>query len=199
VVVAVALAAEGAAAAEGGSGLGQWLWVALLALAVFWAFGARARLAGLRQAVASGWTQVDDALRRRTAAGDELLARLRGPLAAEYAALDALLLAQRELARAAGELGARPTSPEAAAAVASAEKSLAPAASRVLALLEAHPELRGDAPLAAAVAQWRESQAQLVFACQLFNHGAQAHDAAVAQWPTRLIAPALGFRAVGRL
>jgi len=59
--------------------------------------------------------------------------------------------------------------------------------------------LRKDAPLAAARAEIDGAVARVVATRQWFNDAAAAYDAAVAQLPTRLLAPLFGFRRIGRL
>jgi LemA protein len=39
----------------------------------------------------------------------------------------------------------------------------------------------------------------MLAARQWFNDAAASHDAAIAQWPTRLLVPAFRFSAAGRL
>ena len=87
---------------------------------------------------------------------------------------------------------ARPVDEAHAQAWVAAEAHLAAAAARVMALLEQHRELAASTEVAAPLAAWREGQAQLPFARQLFNDKAAAYNEAAALFPTRLVAS--GFR-----
>ncbi|MCW5635465.1 MAG: LemA family protein [Rubrivivax sp.] len=177
-------------------------WAALGVAAVlgFWVLGAYNRLVSLRNAVAAAWAQADDAQRRRGEGGEQLVAALRGPLAAEQGALDALWSAQTASARAAGAMSARPLLAGNAAAWADAEVRLGAAAARVFALADGHREAVADnAAVAAARAAWDEGEERLRFARQLYNERAAAHDEAIGQFPTSMLSPAFGFRAAGRL
>ena len=80
-----------------------------------------------------------------------------------------------------------------------AETALAAAASRVLALLDQHNELRNADPVAALATTWRDGQARLPFARQLFNDAAMSYNDAVGLFPTRLVARGFGLNRAGLL
>jgi LemA protein len=169
------------------------------AILVFWMLGAYNRLVALRNAIGAAWQQVDEALARRATAVVPLVTALRAPLAAEGAALDALLAGQAQVTAAADALRERPVRPEATAALVRAESAMSSAGARVLALLDLDAALRDREEVAPLVAQWRESEPRLAFARQLFNEAVQAYNDAAAQWPTRLLVPVYGFGPAGRL
>lgn len=169
------------------------------ALAVFWMVGAYNRLVALRNALADAWAVVDDVLKKRAAAAEALSAALREPLAAEQGSLDALAAALAQVRKAADALGARPVDAAHAAEFVAAEAQMASAASRVMSLLEQHPELRSAEACAPHAAVLAESPQRLAFARQLFNDAAQLYNAAVRQVPTRLLARLYGFGTAGRL
>jgi LemA protein len=169
------------------------------AVLVFWMVGAYNRLVALRSAIGSAWLLVDEVLKKRGDAVRVLVAALREPLAGEQGALDALLAAERQLRSAADALGARPLVPRLASALTGVEPALASATSRVLALLEQHPELHSRPDIDAPVALLRDSAARLAFTRQLFNEAALAYDRAVQQFPTNLLARIYRFAPAGRL
>lgn len=71
--------------------------------------------------------------------------------------------------------------------------------SRVLALLEQHPEVMNEAAVAPQVAALKETGTRLGFGRQTFNDAAAAYNAAARQLPTRLLARLYGFGTAGRL
>lgn len=179
---------------------GGWWWaLGIGAVLVFWIIGAHNRLVALRNAVAEAWAQADEALRRRAEATEALVAEGRVPLAAEQGALDALLAAHTQSARAGGAMGGRPMLPDNARAWLDAETRLQAAAARVLALLEGAGEAARSEGIERAVAAWREAEQRLPFARQLFNDAAAAHDEALRIFPTSLVSRAFGFGPAGRL
>ncbi|MBU6260917.1 MAG: LemA family protein [Burkholderiales bacterium] len=177
----------------------QIIALALAALLVFWILGAYNRLLALRQAVIQAWAKVDEALQQRRRAADALLAGLRVPLAAEQGALDAMQAALTETGAATQRMNAKPLLPAHASAWLAAEAPLAATSSRVFALLEHSAGGEALDEPRAQVAAWREAEARLAFARQLFNETARSYDEAIALFPTRLLAPAFGFDAAGRI
>jgi LemA protein len=177
----------------------QWLWLALLAVQVFWMVGAYNRLVSLRSAIGGAWAKVDEALRQRAQAADPLLAALREPMAAEQGALDATLAALADVKRAATAMGARPVVADNAAAWVTAEAGLSASASRLFALLEHSEGLRLQDDVQAHTRSWREADTRLAFARQLFNEAAEAYNAAIALFPTRLLVPMFRFGRAGRV
>ena len=83
--------------------------------------------------------------------------------------------------------------PANASEFAAAETALAAAQARVLALLEQHRELAGDADLAVQRAALGHAAQRLGFARQLFNDAVHCHNLALRQFPARLLATLLGF------
>ncbi len=171
----------------------QIIGLAVAAVTVFWMLGAYNRLVSLRNAVAAAWRVVDDLLAARAAALASLLEALREPLAGEGAALDALAAAQARVAEAAHTMRAQAVGADAASAMAQADAALAPVCTRVLALAEAEASLRADASVQASMAALREVAPRLAFARQAFNDAVRAHNDAIAQWPTRMLARLYGF------
>jgi LemA protein len=176
-----------------------WLALALGAVGVFWVIGAHNRLVGLRNEIDAAWRRLAEALAPRDAAVEPLVALLRGPMAAEQGALDAFLGAAAQARQGTAALGARPLDATLARQWLAAEAALASAATRLLALLEQHGELRADAAVAPLLATWAEAQPRLAYARQRFNEAAEAHDAAIALFPTTLLARAFGMAPVGRV
>ena len=162
------------------------------AVLLFWVIGAYNRLVAMRNGIADAWSKVQQALEQRGAAVEPLVAALREPMAAEQGALDTWMAAHAEAARAAAALTARPVDEVRAQAWVAAEAALAGSATRVLALLDQQSELRAQDPVAALAASWREGQARLPFARQLFNEAAGAYNEALGVFPTQIVAS--GFR-----
>ena len=173
--------------------------LAAVAVLAFWMVGAYNRLVELRNQIGAAWQLVDEVLKKRGEAAIALVTALRGPLAAEQGALDALLTAQAQVRAAADALGGRPVMNSLAGALVQAEAAMSSAASRVLALLDQQAELRADATIAPNAAVLRDSASRLAFARQLFNDQALAYNAAARQFPTRLLTRLFGFGTAGRI
>lgn len=176
-----------------------WLAVAGAVLLSLWAVGAHNRVVALRAAIGAAWAPFDEALKRREAALAPLVVRLREPLAAEHHALDAVVAALARVRAAADAVRPRPPLAAPLAALRAEQTQLASALARMLALLAARPEASADPEVAALVKEAEDAAQRMAAARQWFNDAAAVHDAAVAQWPTRLLMPAFRFGAAGRL
>lgn len=176
-----------------------WLAVAGAVLLSLWAVGAHNRVVALRAAIGAAWAPFDEAHKRREVALAPLVVRLREPLAAEHHALDAVVAALARVRGAADAVRPRPALPAPLAALCAEEAQLASALARMRALLEARPEARADPALAALVQEADDAAQRMAAARHWFNDAAAAHDAAIAQWPTRLLVPAFRFGPAGRL
>lgn len=172
-------------------------WAAAAALLVFWTLGAHNRLMALRNAIAAAFVSVDDALRRRAATLEPLLDALGKNEVANMLGPDALLAAQTQSQAAADALRLRPALAERAAALAQAEAALDLELAPRLAWLSR--QINSDDTLTAQLAALHDASQRLVFARQLFNDAVRPHNAAVRQFPTRLIASLFGFAAAGCL
>lgn len=171
----------------------------LAAVLFFWATGAHNRLVALRNAVAQAAARLADLLGQRGAAQLPLISALRLPLAAEQGSLQALAEAEQRAQRAAKALAAQPHSPPLARELAAAETQLASSAARVLALLDQHPDLTQQPDVQQPLLAWQQAQQRLPLLRQAFNDAAQVHDAALLQFPTRLLVPVFRFTAAGRV
>jgi LemA protein len=175
-------------------------WIAALVLGavlLFWVIGAYNRLVVMRNDIGQAWSRVQQALEQRGAAVEPLVAALREPMVAEEGALQTWLSAHTEAAKAAAAMAARPVALPRAQAWVAAEGALAAAASRVLALLDQHAELRLQDPVAELAARWRDGQARLPFARQSFNEAVGVYNEALAVFPTQIVARGFGLEPAG--
>jgi len=66
-------------------------------------------------------------------------------------------------------------------------------------VLDQHAELTSQDPVSPLVADWRALEPRLVFRRQKFNEAAFTYNAALEQFPTRLLVPLFGFRPAGHI
>ena len=177
----------------------QLLLIGGVALLVFWMLGAYNRLVALRNDIIAAWSQVDEPLQRRSAAITGLLDGLRAHLPEEGGALDAVQAAQQPLRSAADAMRARPAQAQRAVALTAAEVALAGTLARLLALLEQRPDLGAADDIAPHAVALRDATQRLAFARQLFNDAVASYNAAVRQFPTRLLSALFGFALAGAL
>ncbi len=176
-----------------------WGWIGLLLVLGLWMLGARNRIVALRGAVAAAWQQVDAVIKARQQAIGALLDAALPRLAAERGAVDAVVGAQIQVATAAEVLRRRPTREEPAAVLARAEISLGSALARLVALIETHGELRFDSEIVTQLRTLADQAPRLGFARESFNEAVQRYNAAIEQFPTRLLNQLYRFERAGTL
>ncbi|OWQ85227.1 hypothetical protein CDN99_22055 [Roseateles aquatilis] len=169
-----------------------WLW-GLGAVLLFWSIGAYNRVMQLRNEIAKAFAQLDDALTRRFAHGDLLLERLRERLPSEQASLDALAATQADAKAATQAVRARPYAADPVAQLAVAAAVHGAALTRLVSLVEHQAELNADPELSAAVDELKLIERQRAFSRQVFNQAVTAYNAAVRQFPTRVLMSFVGF------
>lgn len=173
-----------------------WAWV-LLAVLFFWMLGAHNRVVALRTAIVTAWGQVEATLQLRLQALAALRAAVEPRLPNEQAALDAVINAQALLQQAGDTLHSRPADAAGAEALARAEAALAPALVRLSSLIEQHADWRDEADVAGPLSTLREQKARWQFARQMYNDAAHAYNAAIRQFPTRLLTRVFRFTPAG--
>ena len=173
--------------------------VTLLAVLFFWATGAHSRLVTLRNAVNQAGARLAEGLVQRHSALTQLRLALLQPLAAEAGALQALAAAQTDEQAAASALATRALDAVAARQWLATQAPLDFCGARVLALLDQHDALRQQSVVAQPLQSWHDTQSRLALLRQAYNAAADAHNHALAQFPTRLLARPFRFAAAGRV
>lgn len=179
-----------------GSGLLQ---LGLILVLLFWIVGAYNRLMRLRNALAAAWAPIDDLLLRRATALDMLVAAARDTLVEEANSLQALVLAQDKHSQASAAVRAKPASAERLAAWSAAELALSSPMARLHALVEQHAELDASPGVRPARLQLADLAARLGYAKQTFNEAVDQYNAAVHEWPTRLVVELFRFTPAARI
>ncbi len=166
---------------------------------VFWMLGAYNRLMALRNGIGSAFAKLDDGLASAAEVALALAAALRGAMANEQGALDALVHTSTQLQAAVSRVRGQAASAFAAATVTAAMAEFGAAGSRVRALAEQQPALANDAAadVARQLAAWRDADARIAFARQLFNDAVNRYNEAARQFPTRLLARLFGLAPAG--
>jgi LemA protein len=176
-----------------------WRWIVLALVLGLWMLGARNRVVALRGAVSAAWQQVDGVIKARQQAIGALLDAALPRLEGERGAVDAVVAAQIQVATASEVLRKRPSREEPAAVLARAEISLASALARLVSLIETHGELRYDTEVVTQLRALTELAPRGAFARESFNEAVQRYNAAIEQFPTRLLNRLFRFERAGSL
>ena len=156
----------------------------VLALLVFWLIGAYNKLIGLKNQVANAWKQIDVQLKRRHDLIPNLVNTVKGAMNFEKQTLEAVVAARNQ-AIAASSTGN-------VAATAQAETQLTGALSRLLAVVEAYPDLKATSNVAQLQEELTATENKIGFARQLYNDTATQYNTAQQTFPTMLFAGMAG-------
>ncbi|MEO8281209.1 MAG: LemA family protein [Ideonella sp.] len=179
---------------------GQMLGLIAAALIGFWIVGAYNRLVRLRTSIHEAYAAMEAQIRQR----DELLAAWTSELRQVFddsAQVDGVEAAAARFLQTAELARQRPSAAPAVANLALAEAALVTARGQLAAALPSHvnrPTLSQRAgDLSGLGDRILAVDSTLAFARQQFNAAAEVYNAALAQFPTTLIAALFGFQAAG--
>lgn len=167
----------------------QWSLLGIITVLVLWTLGAYNRLQQMRNRIGQAARGIEEAVRRR----DELIAGLltllnpaRTP-AVEAGVLKAMDEASSHIMNASEALLDKPTNATLAQGVAVAEVGLQATLSIVLDRIEQDAALRLSPGMLERLAEISEAERRLRFERHLYNDAVKAYNAALQQWPTRLL------------
>jgi len=173
-------------------------WIVLATL-VFWGVGAYNRLVRLRNVIGNSFAQIDVQLKRRYDLIPNLVEVARKYAAHERETLEAVTAARNQAKAAADVARSRPSAAGAVTSLAMAEQVLGSAMGRLMALVEAYPELKADQTLRELSEELTSTENKVAFSRQLFNDATLDYNNAAQQFPTRLLASTFGFREAAML
>ncbi len=167
--------------------------VGFLAVLLFWGIGAYNRLMQLRNQIGEAFKQLDQHLSERSEVAGRVVAALAPLWPEEQASFDALESARNETQAAASAARSKPYAGEPVGQLAVSSAVQAAALTRLMSMLETHPELRERAGIDAWVDELKLIERQRAFARQLFNQAVTQYNEAKQQFPTRVLAGLYGF------
>lgn len=173
--------------------------VIVLAILVFWGVGAYNRLVRLRNVIGNSFAQIDVQLKRRYDLIPNLVEVARKYAAHERETLEAVTAARNQAKAAADVARGRPAAAGAVTSLAVAEQVLTGAMGRLMAVVEAYPELKADQNLRELAEELTSTENKIGFARQLFNDATLDYNNAAQQFPTNLMASMFGFREAAML
>ncbi|HET7584692.1 MAG TPA: LemA family protein [Gemmatimonadaceae bacterium] len=149
-----------------------------------WVVGAYNTLIRLKNQVFNAWKQIDVQLKRRYDLIPNLVETVRGAMQFERETLEAVVQARNQAIQvhdaAAGPAGAKQVS--------AAEAQLSGALGRLLAVVEAYPDLKATGNVAQLQEELTSTENKISFARQLYNDTATQYNTKQQQFPTNLVA-----------
>lgn len=177
----------------------QYVSIFVLAVLVFWGVGAYNRLVRLRNVIANSFAQIDVQLKRRYDLIPNLVEVARKYAAHERETLEAVTAARNQAKSAADVARSHPAAAGAVTSLAVAEQVLTGAMGRLMAVVEAYPELKADQSLRELAEELTSTENKIGFARQVFNDATLDYNNAAQQFPTNLMASMFGFREAAML
>ena len=169
--------------------------VALIVLLVvaaalgFWIVGAYNSLVRLKNQVYNAWKQIDVQLKRRHDLIPNLVETVKGAMSFERETLEAVVKARSQaIAVTAGAPAGGVPSASAVRETAAAEGQLTAALGRLLAVVEAYPQLKATANVGQLQEELTSTENRIAFARQMYNDTATQYNTAQQQFPTNLVA-----------
>jgi len=161
--------------------MGTILVLVLLGILVFWGVAAYNGLISLKNQVENAWKQIDVQLKRRHDLIPNLVNTVKGAMNFERGTLEAVVEARNKaIAVESSGAGVRAT--------AQAEGQLTGALHRLLAVVEAYPQLRATENVGQLQEELTTTENKIAFARQLYNDVATQYNTKQKQIPTVLIA-----------
>jgi len=158
--------------------------LAVIVLFIYFGISAYNRLVSLKNQVANGWKQIDVQLKRRHDLIPNLVNTVKGAMNFERETLESVISA-RNKAITASTTGS-------VAATAEAETQLTGALGRLLAVVEAYPDLKATANVAQLQEELTATENKIGFSRQLYNDTATQYNTAQQTFPTMLFAGMAG-------
>ena len=178
--------------------MGLFLSLLLVALAT-WVGAVYNRLVGLRNRWRNGFAQIDVQLKRRHDLVPNLVETAKGYLAHERGTLEAVVQARAAAVGARDAAAGSPGDARAMQGLAGAEAELGGALGRLMAVVEAYPELKADETMARLAEELSSTENRIAFARQAYNDDVTAYNVGVERFPDNLVASAFGFVRVEQL
>ncbi len=162
--------------------------VVILAALAIWVASAYNGLVSLKNQVANAWKQIDVQLKRRHDLIPNLVETVKGAMQFEKGTLEAVVSARSRAVAVQASSGAGAN----VAATAEAEGALSGALGRLLAVVEAYPDLKSTGNVAQLQEELTSTENKIAFARQMYNDTATMYNTRQQQFPTVLVAGLAG-------
>lgn len=165
----------------------------LLVAVATWVGTVYNRLVALRNGWRNAFAQIDVQLKRRHDLIPNLVETAKGYLEHERETLETVVQARAAAVGARDAAAASPGNARAMQGLAGAEAALGGALGRLMALVEAYPELKADAAMAQLSEELSRTEDRIAAARQAYNDEVTGYNDKVEQFPGNLVANTFGF------
>jgi len=162
--------------------MGTIILLIVVALVLFWLVSAYNGLVSLKNQVMNAWKQIDVQIKRRHDLIPNLVNTVKGAMNFERETLEAVVAARNQAIKVQQTPGAH------VGETAAAEAQLTGALGRLLAVVEAYPDLKATGNVAQLQEELTSTENKIAFARQLYNDTATQYNTKQQQFPTNLLA-----------
>lgn len=173
--------------------------VVIIAAAAFYGVGIYNHLITLRNLFRNAYTQIDIQLKRRYDLIPSLVEATKGYLAHERGTLEAVMKARNSAVDASKAAAQSPGSAAAMTGLHQAEGALTGMLSRLLAVVEAYPDLKANQTIADLMEELTSTENKISFARQAYNDAVTGYNIQREKFPQNVIASLFDFKTAALL
>lgn len=165
----------------------------VLVVLLLWAVAVYNRLRLLRNRAENAWSQIDVQIKRRYDLIPNLVEVARGYLQHEASTLEAVARARTQALQASDAVRGHPGDGQALVAFSAAEQLLGGHLGKLMAVVEAYPELKANAQMLSLSEEIASTENRIGFARQAYNDQILEFNDKASQFPDLIWARLLGF------
>jgi LemA protein len=147
----------------------------------------------LRNRFKNAFSQIDVQLKRRHDLIPNLVETAKGYLKHERETLEAVMAARNQASQAQQRVGGDPTQTQNLASLLGAESMLGQTLGRLMAVVEAYPDLKADQNMRQVMDELTSTENKIAFARQAFNDAAMQYNIDREKFPNNFVSQAFQF------
>ena len=167
--------------------------VLLVLVPVVWGIGAYNGLVALKNRFKNAFAQIDVQLRRRYDLIPNLVETAKAYLKHERETLEAVIAARNQAVKAEQAVAGDPANAVAMRQLMGAEATLGGALGRLMAVVEAYPDLKADRNMAQLSEELTSTENKVAFARQAYHDSVMVFNTKRESFPTNVVAGLFGF------
>ncbi len=173
--------------------MGIWIFLGIIVATVVVIVGMYNNLVRLRNAFKNAFAQIDVQLTRRHDLIPNLVETVKGYIKHERETLEAVIAARNQAIAGLKAASADPANAQAMQTLGTAEMALGGALGRLLAVVEAYPDLKANQNMMQLSEELASTENRVSFARQAYNDSVMSYNNAREVFPSSMIAGTFGF------
>ncbi|MGI9307799.1 MAG: LemA family protein [Gammaproteobacteria bacterium] len=175
--------------------MGTTIFLVIVLGIIFYVISVYNRLVNLRNRVKNAFSQIDVQLTRRYDLIPSLVETVKGYMQHERDTLEAVIAARNNAVEGLKAAALDPSNGDTIQALAAAETALGGSLTKLMALVEAYPDLKANETMARLQEELSSTENKVAFSRQAFNDSVLMYNNACQNFPDNLIAKQFTFKA----